>query len=94
MHYFGRGLQSTNLLLTITGDAASYFSGEQMKAMTAIASTVPKYTLQRLDVENGRGQVRIVIAEKHRDTTIAILSKLRELLPECDVSYVNLSKAW
>ncbi len=94
MHYLGRSLQSTNLLLTVTGEATSYFSGEQMKVMAAIASTIPKYTLQRLDIENGRGQVRVVIAEKHRDTTIAILSKLRELLPDCDVSYVNLSNAW
>jgi uncharacterized membrane protein YhiD involved in acid resistance len=94
MHYFGRGFQSANLLLTVTGEAASYFSGEQMRAMTAIASTIPNYTLQRLDIENGRGQVRVVIAEKHRDTTVAILSKLRELLPDCDVSYVNLSNAW
>jgi hypothetical protein len=94
MHYFAQGFQSTNLLLTISGEASSYFSGEQMKAMAVIASTVPNYRLQRLDIENGRGQVRIVIAEKRRDTTIVILSKLRELLPECDVSYVNLNNGW
>ncbi len=56
MHFSTGGRREQNLLLTITGDSERYFSQNESSAMVAIEQMVPRYTLQRFDVENNRGK--------------------------------------
>ena len=94
MHFTTGGRREQNLLLTITGDSDRYFSQNESSAMVAIEQMVPRYTLQRFDVENSRGQVRVVIKESHPRETVHLIAQLRERLPECEISYVNLNTNW
>jgi hypothetical protein len=94
MHFSTRGRREQNLLLTITGDSDRYFSQSENSALTALEETVVRYSLQRFDVENNRGQVRVVIKETHPRETVNLITRLRERLPECEISYVNLNTTW
>lgn len=94
MHFSTGGRREQNLLLTITGDSERYFSQNESSAMVAIEQMVPRYTLQRFDVESNRGQVRVVIKETHPHETVNLIAQLRERLPECEISYVNLNTSW
>lgn len=91
MHLASRGKRRERLLLTITGDAAQHFSNDESGVMSVVESIAGNFTLQRYDVENGRGQVRIVLDESNSGKTAAIISRLRERLPDCDLAYVNLN---
>lgn len=94
MHFATGGRREQNLLLTITGDSERYFGQNESSAMVAIEQMVPRYTLQRFDVENSRGQVRVVIKESHPHETVSLIAQLRERLPDCEISYVNLNTSW
>ncbi len=94
MHFSTGGRREQNLLLTITGDSERYFGASQSSAMAALEQTVPRYSLQRFDVENNRGQVRVVIKETHPRQTVELIAQLRERLPDCEISYVNLNTSW
>ena len=47
-------------------------------------------SLQRLDLEQDRGQMRIAIGRNGDTDTSELIASLRERLPECEFSYVNL----
>ena len=91
MHWTSRRDRQHRLLLTISGNSEQYFSTDKSGVLSAVEAIVGKYTLQRLDVENGRGQLRIVLAESDSRRTAELLTRLRERLPDCDMSYVNLN---
>jgi hypothetical protein len=88
-----RKQRQQRLLLTITGDSKRYFADDKSGVMSAVEAIAGRYTLQRLDFENGKGQVRIVLAESNPQKTASIITKLRDRLPECDLSYVNLNSS-
>ncbi|MDP6722142.1 MAG: hypothetical protein QGF59_25990, partial [Pirellulaceae bacterium] len=58
---------------------------------SAVETVAGRYTLQRFDIENGRGQVRIVLGDSSPEKTAELIARLRERLPDCDLSYVNLN---
>jgi len=91
MYLSSRGQRQHRLLLTITGDAEPHFSEGKASVMSAVETVVGNYTLQRFDVENGKGQMRIVLGESNAQKTSQLIAQLRERLPECDLSYVNLN---
>lgn len=94
MHFATGRRREQNLLLTITGDSERYFAVGDQSALAALEATCQRYALQRFDVENNRGQVRVVIKEVHPRETIQMIARLRERLPECEISYVNLNNSW
>tara|TARA_B100000959_G_scaffold272031_1_gene320892 strand:+ start:91 stop:627 length:537 start_codon:yes stop_codon:yes gene_type:complete len=79
-----------NLLLTITGDSNQHFGEDESGVMSVVEELVGRYTLQRFDLEQDRGQVRIVINQKSGRETAALIEQLRARLPGCEFSYVNL----
>ncbi len=91
MSFFNRGTRQQRLLLTITGESDEYFAGEDANVVTTLDSLVERYTLQRFDVENGRGQMRVVLDESSPQRTAELMVKLRQKLPNCELSYVNLN---
>ena len=91
MHLFGLERRRERLLLTITGDAQQYFSDNETGVMAILESVAGKYVLQRFDVEQGQGQMRVILNESSSKKTIEIITKLRQSLPDCELSYVNLN---
>jgi len=85
--------RSQNLLLTITGDANQHFGADGSGVMTVVEQLAGRYTLQRFDLEQDRGQVRIVINQKGGQETVALIEQLRARLPGCEFSYVNLESS-
>jgi len=53
MHRRGNAQRESRLLLTITGDAGKFFSGDKGVAIKAVEEVMGDFTLQRLDIENG-----------------------------------------
>ena len=91
MSFSVRTQRQQRLLLTITGDSKIHFSGDDQSVLSAIETIAGNYTLQRFDLENGRGQVRIVLDESKPRKTAEIVTRLQERLPDCEISYVNLN---
>lgn len=91
MKSLGRGRRTENLLLTVAGDASRYFSDDSEGALEAIRKLAGDFIVQRMDVEADRGQIRVALRNRTPDETIAIVTQLRNRLPECEISYVNLS---
>jgi hypothetical protein len=91
MYFTSHRQRQHRLLLTITGDSERHFSDDEAGVVSAVQAVAGRYTLQRFDIENGRGQMRIVLGESSPQKTVALVAKLRERLPDCDMSYVNLN---
>ena len=91
MRRLGRRRESQSLLLTITGDAHPHFVDGESGVLSKVEQYAGRYTLQRFDLEHGRGQVRIVLSRSGPQATSTLISRLREQLPDCDFSYVNMS---
>ncbi len=79
------------LLLTVTGDSQQHFTGDEGGVIAAIDAIVDNYTLQRLDMEEGRGQIRVALAESDSGRTADIVTRLQKQLPDCEISFVNLN---
>jgi hypothetical protein len=89
MHRVGSGRESS-LLLTVTGDSVKYFSGEKGAAIKAIEEVMGEFDLQRLDIEGGQGQLRVALGRRRAANACELIGKLRDRLPDCELSYVNL----
>ena len=90
MHVAGRGRRQQNVLLTVTGDSQRHFDSDN-GVLSVIDELTSQYTLQRCDIENGRGQVRIVLNRAKDGETMALMSQLRKRMPDCEFSYVNIN---
>jgi hypothetical protein len=88
---FGRGRRQQNLLLTITGDSHEHFNDDESGVLLVLEKLVGRYSLQRFDVENGRGQIRVALSRTSPRETCALIARLRERLPDCEFSYVNMN---
>jgi len=91
VHFFGRVRRSETLLLTISGNADSYFADESGGAVAALKQLAGTFTVQRMDIESGRGQIRVALKNRTADETITLVTQLRQHLADCEISYVNLS---
>jgi len=90
MHLAGRSRRHHNLLLTITGDSQGHLDNDP-SVLSIVEELAGQYTLQRCDIEDGRAQVRIVLTRAEGRETMALMAQLRERLPDCEFSYVNMN---
>ncbi len=93
MQLSGRRAGSNHLLLTITGDADGDFGDGQSGVYSAVSELAGPHTVQRLDIENGRGQIRVVLARTDSRRAAQLVTQLRKRLPDCEFSYVNLNSS-
>jgi hypothetical protein len=91
MHFTGSGAGRQNLLLTITGEASDPMQDENTGVLAVLEELAGPCRLQRLDVEDGRLQARVVLSRSSLGETNALVKLLRQRLPECEFSYVNLN---
>jgi hypothetical protein len=92
-HLAGRSRRQQNLLLTISGDSQRHFCNGEQGVLPAIESLAGRYSLQRMDLEGGRGQVRVVLQRRNPKETADLMKRLRERLPECEMSYVDMNSS-
>lgn len=90
-HRIGRRGGSETLLLTISGPQESMLDGDPQRLTAAVRETAGAFTIQRLDVEDGQVQLRVVVAPESQEQVLGMVSSLRERMPGCRVSYVNLA---
>ena len=90
IYYTGGKNRAQSLLLTITGKSHEQFHDGESGVMTVVNELVARYTLQRLDLEQDRGRMRIAINRLGRSETVGLIAKLRERLPDCEFTYINL----
>lgn len=79
------------LLLTITGEAETDFGSDGSPVLRAIEEARIRYRVQRFDMEEGRGQLRVIIHPASAREPGKLIQQLRSAVPGCDLSYVNLS---
>ena len=90
MHWTKGGRRAHGLLLTVSGDAAEYFSDEA-KAVAVLTEIAAGFLIQRFDIEGSRGQLRIVLPPINTTDQQALISKLHGRLPGCELSFLNLN---
>lgn len=91
MYLTGRSRRQQSLLLTITGDAKRHFGDGQNDVLSKVESIVGRYTLQRMDLEESRGQVRVALGRRSAKESARLMKRLQAELPECELSYVNIN---
>lgn len=89
---FGRSARNS-LLLTVTGDSDSELIEGKSSVFAALAELVGPHTLQRVDLEDGRAQIRVILPRTDSRRTANLISQLRQRLPDCEFSYVNLDSS-
>jgi hypothetical protein len=90
MSLVGLGRNEQCLMLTITGDAGQCFQKGPGGVLNTLSTEAGDYLLQRLDVESERAQVRVLLRRMPSQQVACLIQTLRERLPGCEFSYVNL----
>ncbi len=79
-----------NLLLTITGEPDAFFGDDPGAAQRYIDSAIGSYEIQRFEHEHDQVQFRATVRPQANREITAMMADLREKLPGCQLSYVNL----
>lgn len=90
MHFANRKRREQSLMLTITADADRLFAANELSVLPVLRQLVPSFSVQRMDVEDQRGQIRLLLKEFKPDDTLRLISNLRSQLTDCEISFVNL----
>lgn len=93
MHFQGRRGRSHSLLLTITGDSENDFCEGPSGVFSVVSELVGPHTVQRLDVDNGHGQIRLVLRRADPAHAARLVIQLKRRLPGCEFSYMNLNSS-
>jgi hypothetical protein len=90
-HYSARKANAPALLLTISGPQQEVFEGDVDKITRHVREVVGPFVIQRLEVEDGHVQFRAVVAPESQEAIGGMIAVLGHRLPQCRMSYVNLS---
>ena len=80
------------MLLTITGDA-DRFNDPSSGVIKLVNDLVEKYTIQRFELEQDQGILRIIVAKSEPEKTLELVGALRNQLSNCHISYINMDTA-
>ena len=89
-HHFGIGKRRQSLMLTVSGAAERYFDTPASGALATVQELAGDVQVQRYDVEEGQGLLRVAVKRTTADETAHLIAELRARLPECRISCVNL----
>lgn len=90
-HYTSRRGGHEALLLTLSGPTEALFNGDARKMTAVLREAIGDFVVQRLDVEGGQVQFRAVVTPASQEQLLDMVSALRERVPDCHISYVNLA---
>ncbi len=90
-NYLSGNKRVRSLLVTISGNNEDLFKDTPAKLHDFLKEHLGQYQLQRLETEEKKTQIRIVIGSREDGEILSVVGRIREELPKCTVSYVNLS---
>lgn len=79
-----------NLVVTVSGEAETFFQEPSAGVLSLLEEVAKDVDVQRLDLEDGRVQLRASLAVARPEDAPLLLARLRERYPDFDASYVNL----
>ena len=79
-----------NLLLTVTGASSSFFGGNGDDLLAQIRALPGRQKIQRLDLEQGKAQLRVIIGSEAAEQVVELARRLEARHDGLAVSYVNL----
>ncbi len=85
-----RGKASQNLLLTVSGNASSFFEREEGELLEVLKRRSSGTTIERFDLEGGQVQFRASLSLRGLEDTTALMAELQSKLPGYQISYMNL----
>ena len=91
IHAQSRRSSGHSLLLTITGETPDGFGEGEGSVFSAVRELAGPFTLQRLDLEQGRGQIRVILRRMEPQHTAQVIGELKQRLPDCNFSCVNVN---
>jgi hypothetical protein len=89
--FLSKGSRHHNLLLTVTGNANRYFDDPENGALVVVKEFTESFSIQRYEIEEGHGIMRVVVGKLSSDETVTLIAGLRKRLPECHISYINMN---
>jgi hypothetical protein len=89
--YFRRGSRWQNLIVTVAGDAERYFDDPSSGALAVVKELTSNVSIQRYDIEDGQGVMRIVVGKLDDHEAAEFVAKLHKRLPQCTISYLNMN---
>ena len=81
---------SQNLLLTVSGNASSFFEREEGALLEVLKRRSSCTTIQRFDLEDGQVQFRASLSLRGLEETTQLMAELQSKLPGYQISYMNL----
>lgn len=90
MYWIGKHHRAGATLLTVSG--AAIHAPDQLDAslFQTLRQWNVRHQLQRMDMENGVGQVRLLITGMPPSQAIHLLAQLQRALPDCELNLVQL----
>ena len=89
-HHFGLGKRRQSLMVTVSGAAERYFDAPDAGALAAVRELAGDVQVQRYDVDDGQGLLRVAVKRTTDEEAAGLIAGLRERLPDCRISFVNL----
>jgi hypothetical protein len=90
MHFVNKGGRSRRIMLTVTGDSGRYFGERESSALAKVEQVAGQCSLHRMDIENGQGQLRVMLPRTDSRNIGKLIGDLRQQLPDCEFSYVDM----
>lgn len=78
------------VLLTILGTNENHFTDAEGGILAVLRKNIRRFTIQRYDLEEGQGQIRVLLGSLSTEQTVSLLAQLRDRFPDCQFSYVNI----
>jgi hypothetical protein len=91
MHSFGSKRRKRRIMLTVSGEVSCFTSAEPSENIVdTVQELAGPCEIHRLDIESSHGQIRLTLPRTTHDEVGRLVVNLKNRLPKCDFSYVNL----
>ena len=77
-------------MVTISGDTTPFFNDPDGGVFKALKEVIDEFMIQRYEVDEERGLMRISVHRMKPGETVAMMTSLQSRLSGCHVSYVNM----
>ena len=93
MHFTTRRAMPTRMMLTITGSAETYFSDAEESIVSRVQKIAGRCSILRMDIQADQGQVRLLLPSISASKVDSMIVEIRNSLPDCEFSYVDMKSA-
>lgn len=90
MHFMSTKQRLGNTLLTVSGAAVESPETLETTLFQSLRAWNIRHQLQRMDLENGVGQIRLLLIGVPPNHAMNLLGQLRRTLPNCEINLVHL----